>query len=77
MAPSLSLTLSNSIAQGNALGTESTHVHEALKGRNNRSADLCFALSGLGLFDGTPTQGVALGYRVLAFQATRANDLYV
>jgi hypothetical protein len=60
----------NISAQGNALGTESQHTPEALKGRNNVATDGCFAPSGLGPLDGSPTQGVALGWYVLALQAT-------
>lgn len=59
----------NISAQGNALGAKFQHAPDALKGRNQFATEGCFAPSGLGPLNGSSTQGVALGWYVLAFQA--------
>lgn len=58
----------NVIAQGAALGIGAKSKPQALKGRNNASRRFS-ALSGLQSLPRSSTQGCALGYHVLAFQA--------
>jgi uncharacterized membrane protein YgcG len=55
------------IAQGAALGSTAQTEQQALKGRHRRFGYP--APSGLQFLPSTATQGVALGYRMLAFQA--------
>jgi hypothetical protein len=67
----LALKGRNMTAQGAGLGSTAQFQEQALKGRH--SAFVYSAPSGLQIPQRTATQGVALGYHILAFQAKTRN----